>query len=46
MLPHYEKVYNFDILDNENYYVTEDGILVHNGYKYNQDGSLKPEINH
>lgn len=32
-LPHYEKVYNFDIADNENYYVTEDGILVHNGYK-------------
>jgi len=32
-LPHYEKVYNFDIEDNENYYVTEDGILVHNGYK-------------
>lgn len=31
-LPHYEKVYNFDIDDNENYYVTEDGILVHNGY--------------
>lgn len=32
-LPHYEKVYNFDIESNENYYVTEDGILVHNGYK-------------
>ena len=32
ILPHYEKVYNFDIEDNENYYVTEDGILVHNGY--------------
>ncbi|UFH31460.1 DUF4280 domain-containing protein [Chryseobacterium sp. C-71] len=31
-LPHYGKVYNFDIEDNENYYVTEDGILVHNGY--------------
>lgn len=31
-LPHYEKVYNFDIEGNENYYVTEDGILVHNGY--------------
>ncbi|WP_284464133.1 Hint domain-containing protein [Chryseobacterium sp.] len=31
VLPHYEKVYNFDIEDNENYYVTEDGILVHNG---------------
>ncbi|MCI3938387.1 DUF4280 domain-containing protein [Chryseobacterium aahli] len=32
-LPHYEKVYNFDIEGNENYYVTEDGILVHNGYQ-------------
>ncbi|MCS3529760.1 polymorphic toxin-type HINT domain-containing protein [Chryseobacterium sp. JUb7] len=32
-LPHYEKVFNFDIEGNENYYVTEDGILVHNGYK-------------
>ncbi|WP_426049688.1 hypothetical protein [Chryseobacterium sp. NFX27] len=40
-LPHYEKVYNFDIEGNENYYVTEDGILVHNGYVFNNDGSLK-----
>jgi len=24
-------VYNFDVLDNENYFVTEDGVLVHNG---------------
>ncbi|WP_044729065.1 hypothetical protein [Capnocytophaga canimorsus] len=30
--PKYQKVYNFDIADNENYYVAEDGILVHNGY--------------
>lgn len=37
VLPHYEKVYNFDILDNENYYVTEDGILVHNGYANSVD---------
>jgi hypothetical protein len=41
ILPHYEKVYNFDIEDNENYYVTEDGILVHNGYSFNTDGTLK-----
>jgi len=40
-LPHYQKVYNFDIEDNENYYVTEDGILVHNGCLFNNDGSLK-----
>lgn len=26
-------VYNFDVLDNENYFVTEDGVLVHNGYQ-------------
>jgi len=25
-------VYNFDVADNENYFVTEDGVLVHNGY--------------
>lgn len=25
-------VFNFDVEDNENYFVTEDGILVHNGY--------------
>ncbi|KMQ59758.1 Hedgehog/intein hint domain-containing protein [Chryseobacterium sp. BLS98] len=41
VLPHYEKVYNFDIEANENYYVTEDGILVHNGCNFNADGSLK-----
>lgn len=34
-------VYNFDVLDNENYFVTEDGVLVHNGYNFNTDGSLK-----
>ncbi|WP_128331656.1 Hint domain-containing protein [Apibacter sp. HY039] len=37
--PHYEKVYNFDVQDNENYYVTEEGILVHNGYGP-KDGDL------
>ena len=31
--PKYQKVYNFDVEGNENYYVTEDGILVHNGYE-------------
>lgn len=34
-------VFNFDVLDNENYFVTEDGVLVHNGYSFNEDGSLK-----
>ena len=50
ILPHYEKVYNFDIADNENYYVTEDGILVHNGYnnslRRNNDGSYDLEISY
>jgi len=42
-LPHYEKVYNFDIEGNENYYVTEDGILVHSGYQ--KERLLKPMEN-
>lgn len=33
IFPTFEQVYNLEIEDNENYYVTEDGILVHNGYK-------------
>lgn len=32
ILPNYQKVFNFDIQKNENYYVSLDGILVHNGY--------------
>ena len=46
-MPHYEKVYNFDIEGNENYYVTEDGILVHNGYRENffgENPSLKGDV--
>lgn len=30
-MPNYQKVFNFDIQKNENYYVSLDGILVHNG---------------
>src|SRR6202000_612024 len=26
-------VFNFDVEGNENYFVTEDGVLVHNGYR-------------
>lgn len=44
VLPHYEKVYNFDIEDNENYYVTEDGILVHNGYGAKDGDLLESDI--
>lgn len=35
ILPNYQKVFNFDIQKNENYYVSLDGILVHNGYSGN-----------
>jgi hypothetical protein len=29
-------VYNFDVQDNENYFVIEGGVLVHNGYKLDE----------
>jgi len=39
-------VYNFDVQDNENYFVTEGGVLVHNGYTrgshFDEKGKLKP----
>ena len=34
IFPTFVEVYNLEIEDNENYYVTEEGVLVHNGYKY------------
>ncbi len=40
-LPRVQKVYNFDVADNENYYVSRDGILVHNGYStYRNNGAM------
>lgn len=33
-----EDVYNIEVADNENYYVTEEGILVHNGYISDRKG--------
>ena len=30
--PTFVEVYNLEIEGNENYYVTEEGVLVHNGY--------------
>ena len=33
IFPTFVKVYNLEIEDNENYYVTEEGVLVHNGCK-------------
>jgi hypothetical protein len=32
IIPTFTEVFNIEVLDNENYFVTEDGILVHNGY--------------
>ena len=32
IFPTFVEVYNLEIEDNENYYVTEEGVLVHNGY--------------
>ncbi len=42
--PKHQKVYNFDIADNENYYVTEDGLLVHNGYGSSDGFKLEEDI--
>ena len=33
IFPTFVEVYNLEIEDNENYYVTEEGVLVHNGYR-------------
>ena len=32
IMTNFVEVFNLEVEDNENYYVTEDGILVHNGY--------------
>ena len=36
ILSKFTEVFNIEVEDNENYYVTEDGILVHNGYEHGQ----------
>ena len=33
IIPKFVEVFNIEVQDNENYFVTEDGVLVHNGYK-------------
>ncbi|WP_373273767.1 hypothetical protein [Prevotella melaninogenica] len=40
MFPTFVEVYNLEIEDNENHYVTEEGVLVHNGYKDKQKNLL------
>ncbi|ATV39261.1 hypothetical protein CTI16_04045 [Prevotella intermedia] len=43
IFPTFVEVYNLEIEDNENYYVTEEGILVHNGYKNKPKNSPDPK---
>ena len=40
------EVYNLEIEDNENYYVTEEGVLVHNGYKKKASVKVVDEVTH
>lgn len=42
----FTEVFNIEVEDNENYYVTEDGILVHNGYKPRSPSETNPNIDH
>ena len=44
IFPTFVEVYNLEIEDNENYYVTEEGVLVHNGCKKSIN-QLQKEIN-
>ena len=39
IFPTFVEVYNLEIEDNENYYVTEEGVLVHNGCEGNNTGN-------
>nr|WP_315431757.1 polymorphic toxin-type HINT domain-containing protein [uncultured Prevotella sp.] len=43
IFPTFVEVYNMEIEDNENYYVTEQGVLVHNGYKDKPKNSPDPK---
>ena len=43
IFPTFVEVYNLEIEDNENYYVTEEGVLVHNGYKDKPKNSPDPK---
>ena len=40
------EVYNLEIEDNENYYVTEEGVLVHNGCKPRKPSDSNKNIDH
>jgi len=44
--PTFVKVYNLEIEDNENYYATKEGVLVHNGYKKKASVKVVDEATH
>ena len=46
IFPTFAEVYNLEIEDNENYYVTEEGVLVHNGYKNKASVKVVDEVTH
>ena len=46
IFPTFVEVYNLEIEDNENYYVTEEGVLVHNGYKPRKPSEINKNIDH
>ena len=46
IFPTFVEVYNLEIGDNENYYVTEEGVLVHNGYKKKASVKVVDEVTH
>ena len=43
IFPTFVEPYNLEIEDNENYYVTEEGVLVYNGYKNKTKNSPEPK---
>ena len=46
IFPTFVEVYNLEIEDNENYYVTDEGVLVHNGYKNKASVKVVDEVTH
>jgi hypothetical protein len=46
IIPTFTEVFNIEVLDNENYFVTEEGILVHNGYNQRKPSDTNPNIDH
>ena len=46
IFPTFVEVYNLEIEDNENYYVTEEGVLVHNGCKPRKPSDSNKNIDH